>query len=185
MATKLDKLDQVIKKASREAALACAQRVTDELTWRAKECIAEFYDEYEPKYYDRWGQLEKTPHEIIPEKVKAEKNIEKYIGGVSISSSDMQELYNISAENVFDLAVGHGYHGLPGYMSKNDYIEGQYQQNQVKSIIFFFFSYTYFLIIIIILLSMSNKFNYCYNTSFINKVYIRKKKLILNIIISI
>lgn len=70
-------------------------------------------------------------------------------------------------------------------VTKNDYIEGQYQQNQVKSIIFFFFSYTYFLIIIIILLSMSNKFNYRYNTGFINKVYIRKKKLILNIIISI
>lgn len=69
-------------------------------------------------------------------------------------------------------------------VTKNDYIEGQYQQNQVKSIIFFFISYTYFLIIII-LLSMSNKFNYCYNNGFINKVYIRKKKLILNIIISI
>ena len=92
--------------------------------WRAKECIAEFYDEYEPKYYDRWGQLENTPHEIIPEKVNAEKNIEKYLGGVRISSSDMKELYNISAESVFNLAVGHGYHGLPGYMSKNGYIEG-------------------------------------------------------------
>lgn len=124
MATKLNKLDKIIKKASKEAALNCANRVTDELTWRAKECIAEFYDEYEPKYYDRWGQLETTPHEILPEKVQAEKNVEKYICGVSINADDMRELYEISAENVFNLAVGHGYHGLPGYMGKDGYVEG-------------------------------------------------------------
>ena len=124
MATKLDKLDEVIKKASKEAALSCAQRITDELTWRAKECVAEFYDEYEPSYYDRWGQLETTPHEINPVRVNAEKNIEKYMGGVRIDSSDMRELYEISADSVFDLAIGHGYHGLPGYMGSQGYIEG-------------------------------------------------------------
>lgn len=124
MATKLDKLDIAVKQASKEAAFNCAQRITDELTWRAKECIAEFYDEYTPKYYDRWGQLEKAPHEILPERIKAEENIEKYICGVRINSEDMRELYEISADSVFDLAIGHGYHGLPGYMSKNGYIEG-------------------------------------------------------------
>ena len=116
MATTMDKLDKVIKKASKEAAYNCALRVTEELTWRAKECVAEFYDEYDPKSYERWGQLENTPHAINPERVTAEANIEKYIGGVRISSDDMQELYNISAENVFNLAIKHGYHGLPGYM---------------------------------------------------------------------
>ena len=101
-----------------EAALACAQKVTDELTWRAKECVAEFYDEYEPKYYDRWGQLEQTPHEITPERVNAGRNVEQYLGGVRINSSDMRELYEISADAVFYFAVGQGYHGLPGYMGK-------------------------------------------------------------------
>ena len=124
MAITLKQLDKIIEKASKDAALNCAQRITDELTWRAKECISEFYDEYEPKYYDRWGQLENTPHEILPTKIDAEKNIEKYICGVSINSYDMRELYEISAENVFDLAIHHGYHGLPGYFGKNGYIEG-------------------------------------------------------------
>ena len=124
MATELNKLDKVINKASREAALNCAKRVTDELTWRAKECVAEFYDEYEPRWYDRWGQLETTPHEILPEKVATEQHIEKYICGVSINSNDMRELYEISAENVFNLAIGHGYHGTPGYLGSNGYVEG-------------------------------------------------------------
>lgn len=123
MTKKIDKLDHVIKQASMEAALACARRVTDELTWRAKECVAEFYDEYEPKYYERWGQLETTPQEITPERDRSNHNIEKYFGGVRITSKDMKELYNISADDVFDLAIGHGYHGLPGYMGA-EYKEG-------------------------------------------------------------
>lgn len=70
-------------------------------------------------------------------------------------------------------------------VTKDEYIEGQYKQNKLKSTIAFYIAYTYLLIEIMVLLSFSKKFNFDFNLGYLNKVTLYKWKHILNIFISI
>ena len=97
-----------------QAAYNVSQRVCEEVTWRAKECIAEFYDEYDPVYYNRWGQLEKTVEEVQPKKVSSGK-AHVYEQGVVLTCKDMNEVYELDAKSVFELTVGLGLHGVPDF----------------------------------------------------------------------
>ena len=69
-------------------------------------------------------------------------------------------------------------------VTKSLFIEGQHQQNELKSTIAFYIAYTYLLIIIMIVLSSSKKFNFDFNLGYMNKVILNKWKFILNVIIS-
>lgn len=70
-------------------------------------------------------------------------------------------------------------------VTKDEYIEGQYKQNNLKATIAFYIAYTYLLIEIMILLSFSKKFNFDFDLGYMNKVTINKWKYIFNICISI
>lgn len=70
-------------------------------------------------------------------------------------------------------------------VTKNEYIEGQYRQNNLKSTIAFYTAYTYLLIEIMILLALSKKFSFDFNLGYMNKVTINKLKYFLKICISI
>ena len=69
-------------------------------------------------------------------------------------------------------------------VTKNEYIQGQHQQNNLKSTIAFYIAYTYLLIEIMVLLALSKRFNFDCNLGYMNKVTINKSKYIINICIS-
>lgn len=70
-------------------------------------------------------------------------------------------------------------------VTKTEYIEGQHQQNNLKSTIVFYIGYTYLLIEIMILFALSKKFSFDVNLGYMNKVIINKFKFGLNIVLSI
>lgn len=70
-------------------------------------------------------------------------------------------------------------------VTKTEFIEGQNQQNKLKSTIAFYIAYTYLLIEIMVVLALSKKFAFEFNLGYLNKVILNKCKFILNIIITI
>lgn len=110
MADAMAELKRRAEAAGKTAAKNVAEWLVEQLFTKAIECIDEFYGEYNPDYYNRWGQLYNTPHKIV---VQPSGN--GYVCGLMIDDLYMADVYNISAETVFDIAVGHGIHGVPGY----------------------------------------------------------------------
>ena len=103
-----------IKDYLRTYALTFCSIAADELTRTAESAIAEFYNDYEPKFYERTFDLRDNSYRRY-----FHDNGRRVYGGVRISADKMQPYGNIwtgrvvEPEIIVNGAWEHGWHGNP------------------------------------------------------------------------
>lgn len=123
-----DELKQELKQFSQQVCVGAASYVRDELTNAAYDAFERFYCDYTPipggprtsykfKFHVPTGNpvvYERT-YNVLQNGINKfyENKHGKIIrGGVELSPSDMKEVYDIPATQVFENIYEHGYHGL-------------------------------------------------------------------------
>ena len=110
-----EELREKARKKARELAIEAREKLSREYL----DVIANFYSEYEPKYYYRHFNDKYDEHSLL--KSGLGKTFEKYYknshdtiysGGITISTDNMYSDYNDSQINVLNHFLN-GYHGYP------------------------------------------------------------------------
>ena len=109
-------VEKDLKKYTHNVLYNAAKKVQEELTDEAMWAIADFYQDYTPKFYKRhyYNFMDNSYEKYYS---NAHGNI--YRGGVRLTPDNMDELYNYPAKNVFE-TVYDGWHGLPNEWSPTE-----------------------------------------------------------------
>lgn len=108
------RLNEEIKRIANKSMEIMGEKITEDLTKRARMSITQFYKDYRPMYYIRTENL----YNAISNIKKTTTN-GKYQVGVSLSPSTMDQVYRADKEFVFDLAFRQGLHGFNNFRKMN------------------------------------------------------------------
>lgn len=110
----VDLLEEDLKKLQNNIAKYAVQEMADELTEEAKNAIDYFYSSYDPKYYFRHDNFNRSYKRYYKNKAP------RYIGGVELLEDSIPNVYrgtDSSPKSVFERVYG-GLHGIASLQNR-------------------------------------------------------------------